>query len=193
MAKQLEITDRDALILVDVQVDFCPGGALAVAEGDRIVPVLNRLLPRFRTVVATKDWHPADHCSFQAQGGPWPPHCVQGTPGAEYHAGLELPAEVIHVRKACEADTECFDNFAGRPDLAAELTRRGIERVFVGGLATDYCVLNTVLGARQRGFEVIALLDAMRAVEVTEGDGQRALEEMRRAGAALVRAEDIDG
>ncbi len=193
MGDPITVTDRDALVLVDVQVDFCPGGALAVADGDQVVPVLNRLSPLFQVVAATRDWHPADHCSFVAQGGPWPPHCVQGTPGAAYHPDLDVSRVRIHVTKADTPQVECFDNFAGQPDLAAALSRHGIERVFIGGLATDYCVLNTVLGALERGFAVVAVTDAMRAVNVQPTDGDQALKSMVAHGAALATSEDIIG
>ena len=191
MAEPLRIGEEDALILVDVQVDFCRGGALAVPGGDAVVPVLNRLVERVRVVVATRDQHPANHCSFREQGGLWPPHCVIGTPGAAYHPDLAVDKACVHVRKAFLPDVESFDNFAGEPDLATELRSRGIRRVLVGGLATDYCVLNTVLGALERGFEVIAVSDAMRAVDVNPGDGERAWEQMRAAGAVLATSEQL--
>lgn len=193
MAESMEIKDGDALIMVDTQVDFCPGGALAVADGDQVVPVLNRVQPLFRTVVATRDWHPAGHCSFREQGGAWPPHCVQGTPGAEYHPDLDLSRVAVQVIKADTVEVESFDNFAGTPDLAAELRARGVTRVFVGGLATEYCVKNTVLGALQRGFETVALTDAMRAVDVKPGDGERALRDMAQAGAVLTTSKALAG
>ncbi len=193
MAESIEIKDGDALIMVDTQVDFCPGGALAVAEGDQVVPVLNRVQPLFRTVVATRDWHPHGHCSFREQGGPWPPHCVQGTPGAEYHPDLDLARVAVQVIKADTVEVESFDNFAGTPGLAAELRARGVTRVFVGGLATEYCVKNTVLGALQRGFEAVALTDAMRPVEVEAGDGERALRDMAEAGAVLTTSKALAG
>ncbi|MCC7494934.1 MAG: isochorismatase family protein [Fimbriimonadaceae bacterium] len=191
MATDLTLGPADALIGVDVQQDFCPGGALAVRAGDQVVGPLNALAARCATVVATRDWHPADHCSFAAQGGPWPPHCVQQTPGAAYHPALRWPAATIHVVKAEAAERDCFDGFSGRPDLAAVLRQRGVERVLVGGLATDYCVLQTVLGALRAGFAVVALVDAMRAVEVQPGDGQRALAAMQAAGARLSRSSEI--
>ncbi len=182
-----------ALIIVDTQNDFCPGGALPVADGAAVVPVLNRLSTRFATVVATRDWHPAGHCSFQAQGGPWPPHCVQGTAGAEYHPDLDLSRVTVHVVKAATPEKECFDNFAGTPELAPVLRERGVQRVYIGGLATDYCVLNTVLSARRHGFATYAVTDAMRAVEVQPGDGARALSQMAAAGAVLITSADLTG
>ena len=153
----------DALIVVDVQNDFCPGGALAVAEGDRVVATLNALMPRFGTVVATRDWHPANHRSFTAQGGEWPPHCVAGTPGAEFHPGLDQGGIDFTVRKATTPDQEAYSGFDDT-DLAARLRERGVRRVFVGGLALDYCVDATALDAARAGFETYVVEDATRAV-----------------------------
>jgi nicotinamidase/pyrazinamidase len=186
-----ELTPRagDALLIVDVQNDFLPGGALAVPQGDAVVPVLNRWIARFRDrglpVVATRDWHPPDHCSFRSRGGPWPEHCVAGTPGARFAPDLELPQDALIVSKATESDREVYSGFQGT-DLAERLRALGVRRLFVGGLATDYCVLETVRDALREGFEVVVLRDAVRAVDVNPGDGERALEEMRRLGARLL-------
>ncbi len=182
----------DALVLVDVQNDFCPGGALAVPNGDRVVPVLNRLLRQGGVLaVATRDWHPADHCSFTAQGGPWPVHCVAATPGAAFHPDLDL-ARIEHVitNKAATRDEEAYSGFQGT-DLAGFLRGRGIRRLIVGGLATDYCVKATALDARKAGFEVFLLTDAIRAVDVQPGDGDRALAEMRAAGVLPIASADL--
>ena len=154
---------RDALIIVDLQNDFCPGGALAVGDGDAVVPVLNWLAPRFGTVVATQDWHPADHRSFAAQGGPWPAHCVAGTPGAALHAALDQSPIDITIRKATTPDREAYSGFDGT-DLAAQLRARGVRRVYVGGLALDYCVDATALDAKRAGFDTYVIADATRAV-----------------------------
>jgi nicotinamidase/pyrazinamidase len=182
---------NDALIVVDVQRDFLPGGALAVAHGDEVVAPLNQALRAFeragRPVFASRDWHPADHCSFRARGGPWPPHCVAGTRGAEFAEGLALPAGTTVVTKADTPDADSYSAFGGT-DLEAQLRRQGVRRVVVGGLATDYCVLNTVLDARAAGFDVLVLADAVRAVEVAPGDGERAIAKMEQAGARLSRA-----
>ena len=179
----------DALIVVDVQKDFLPGGSLAVPEGDEVVSPLNRCIERFvsngLTVVATRDWHPADHCSFTDQGGIWPVHCVAGTDGATFADELHLPENVIVVSKATHADRDAYSAFV-ETGLAESLKERGIKRVFVGGLATDYCVLNTVRDALTAGFEVVLLLDAVRAVDVEPGDGQNAIDDMIRLGAAPV-------
>jgi nicotinamidase/pyrazinamidase len=178
----------DALIVVDVQRDFLPGGALGVARGDEVVAPLNEAMRAFERaglpVFASRDWHTPDHCSFKARGGPWPPHCVAGTPGARFAESLRLPDTAIVVSKADSPDADSYSAFGGT-DLAQQLERRGVKRVFVGGLATDYCVLNTVLDALAAGFEVVVLGDAVRAVEVSPGDGERAIAKMGQAGARL--------
>lgn len=179
----------DALIAVDVQNDFLPGGALAVAGGDAVIGPLNRCMEEFTRrglpVFASRDWHPRDHCSFAAQGGPWPPHCVAGTPGAAFAAGLRLPASAEIVSKALRPEADAYSAFQGT-ELAARLRALGVRRVFVGGLATDYCVRATVLDALAAGFEAVVLADAVRAVDVRPGDGVRALEEMAARGAQLL-------
>ena len=179
----------DALIVVDVQNDFLPGGALAVARGDEVIAPLNRWARAFADaglpVFATRDWHPADHCSFKAQGGPWPPHCVAGTPGAAFASSLKLPPATQIISKATTPGQDAYSGFGGT-DLAERLERAGVRRVLVGGLATDYCVLNTVLDARKAGFEVLVPESAVRAVDVQPGDGARALERMKQAGAKIV-------
>jgi nicotinamidase/pyrazinamidase len=185
---------RDALLIVDVQNDFCPGGALAVPDGGRVVPVLNRYAERFARagapVVASRDWHPERTRHFRAWGGAWPPHCVQGTAGAAFHPELELPPSTVVASKGMDPESDAYSAFEattadGRP-LDALLLERGVSRLFVGGLATDYCVKATVLEARRRGFDVVVLEDAVRAVDVSPGDGARALDEMRAAGARVV-------
>ena len=188
---RIPVSPSDALIVVDLQVDFCPGGALAVPEGDRVVEPVNRLLAApgwFR--VATRDWHPPDHVSFRARGGIWPPHCVQGTPGAEFHPGMDAAKADLVVSKGDRPGEEAYSGFQGTA-LRDELRRRGVQRLFVCGLATDYCVLNTALDGRKAGFEVIVLEDAVRAVDVQPGDGARALDEMREAGCAVARSAGV--
>ena len=184
----------DALIAVDVQNDFLPGGSLAVPEGDAVVPALNRYLAAFGAralpVFATRDWHPPKHCSFKAQGGIWPPHCVAATRGAEFARALALPQSAVVISKAAAPEADAYSGFGGT-DLAARLRASGVTRLFIGGLATDYCVLNTVRDALAGGFEVLLLADAIRAVEVKAGDGARALEEMQRLGARAIRYEDL--
>jgi nicotinamidase/pyrazinamidase len=192
--QRLHLQPGDALLVVDVQNDFLPGGSLAVARGDEVVPVLNEYLQRFVAqrlpVIATRDWHPADHCSFAAQGGRWPPHCVAGTKGAEFAAGLLLPAAASVISKACERDQEAYSGFAGT-DLAERLRQAGITRVFIGGLATDYCVLNTVGDALAAGFRVVLLVDAVRAVDVQPGEGARALAQMSAQGATIAELSEV--
>lgn len=186
-----ELKPGDALIVVDVQNDFCPGGALAVAEGDQVVPVLNRWLSKAHEadipIFASRDWHPPDHISFQQQGGPWPPHCVQGTHGAEFHPDLNLPAETAIVTlKGDKPDRDAYSAFDGT-NLASELRARNVKRLWVGGIATDYCVKATVLDGLQEGFDVRVIEDAIRAVNVNPDDGQRAINDMRQAGAMVER------
>ncbi len=191
---------RDALVIVDVQNDFCPGGALPVARGDEVVPVLNRYAERFArrgaAVFATRDWHPERTRHFQAFGGVWPPHCVQGTPGAAFHPDLRLPPGTVVASKGMDPEQDAYSGFQARtPEglgLAAALGARGVRRLFVGGLATDYCVKATVLDALKEGFEVVLLEDAVRAVDVRPGDGERALHEMRAAGARPAREPDVE-
>ena len=181
---------KRALIVVDVQNDFCPGGALAVAHGDEVVPPLNKLIEEFlqqgEPVFKGRDWHPEKTRHFAAYGGTWPVHCVQNTKGAEFHPGL---LDDIHIRVISKGlgDEDCYSAFDGT-NLALELRRLGVEEVWVGGLATDYCVKNTVLDALKDGFRVKALENAMRSVELQPGDGERAIEEMREAGADIVNA-----
>jgi nicotinamidase/pyrazinamidase len=187
----MQVTDTDALIVVDVQNDFCPGGALAVPEGDRVVPVINELMPKFRHVLATQDFHPPGHSSFAEQGGPWPEHCVQGTTGAELHPELDTGAIDEIVQKGTDPDTDGYSGFAGT-DLADRLRKRGVKIVVVTGLATDYCVRATAIEAIEHGFDVVVLSDAIRAVDVQLGDGAGAVEEMEQAGAAITTSERLN-
>ena len=190
----VELGRHDAVLIVDVQVDFLPGGNLGVRRGDEVVPALNRYVVaasrKALPVFATRDWHPQNHCSFRARGGPWPEHCVAGTPGAAFSPGLELPRDAVVISKATTPDADAYSAFQGT-DLAQRLRALGVTRLLVGGLATDYCVLNTVLDARKAGFEVLLLADAIRAVDVKPGDGDRAEREMRSAGAVPIRLEDL--
>jgi nicotinamidase-related amidase len=181
---------HDALLIVDPQVDFCPGGALPVPHGDQIFPAVNRAAKLLPIVVASRDWHPANHISFVARGGPWPVHCQAGTPGAEFYPALDTTLVQEVFSKGTEPDVEAYSAFDGT-GLAEWLRSRSVSRLYVGGLATDYCVRASVLDARNEGFEVLVLEDAIGAVEVKAGDGERALAEMRRAGAEVVRSEDL--
>lgn len=183
---------KDALIIVDVQNDFCPGGALAVAEGDKVIPILNRCIDKFTKsglpIFATRDWHPAKTRHFNTGGGPWPPHCIQGSKGAQFHSDLKLPPGTVIVSAGMDSDEDGYSGFLGRDDrgttLAGLLRQRGIERIFVGGLATDYCVKHTVLDGLREGFKVVLLTDSVRGVNLNSGDSDRAIEEMIRAGAS---------
>ena len=190
---QFALLKGDALVVVDVQNDFV-SGSLAVPGGAEVIAPLNAYLAAFAHrglhVVASRDWHPADHMSFREQGGPWPAHCVANTPGAAFVEGLRLPDGVMLVSKATEPGREAYSAFEGT-DLHRRLRRLGIKRLFVGGLATDYCVLRTVMDALTLGYEIFVLEDAIRAVDVNAGDGARAVDEMRREGAHFVSLEDL--
>jgi nicotinamidase/pyrazinamidase len=178
----------DALLIVDVQNDFCPGGALAVKKGDEVVPILNRWIEQAGrlgiTVYASRDWHPVHHISFKERGGPWPPHCIQRTKGAAFHPHLKLPANVQIISKADDPDQDAYSAFGGT-DLAERLRQAGSRRLWIGGLTQDYCVRETSLDAIREGFEVHVIVEGTRAVDVDPGDGRRALEDIRRAGAIL--------
>lgn len=180
---------KPSLIIVDVQNDFCPGGSLAVSNGDEVIGPLNRLarvfLARGEPVFKTRDWHKPDTKHFAQYGGIWPVHCVQNTQGAEFHPDL---IDDIHIRVISKGlgDEDCYSAFDGT-DLALQLHRLDIVEVWVGGLATDYCVKNSVLDGLKLGFRVKALEYAMRPAEVNTGDGERALAEMREAGAEIVK------
>jgi len=181
---------KQALIVVDVQNDFCPGGSLAVAHSDEVVGPINQLIEKFleqgQPVYKTRDWHTPATKHFAKYGGTWPIHCVQNTKGAEFHPELKDDPR-IHIISKGLGDTDCYSGF-DETDLAEQLRREGVEELLIGGLATDYCVKNTVLDGLKNGFEVKALVDAMKAVEVNPGDGAKALEEMKDAGAELINS-----
>jgi nicotinamidase/pyrazinamidase len=181
-------TPRRALIVVDVQNDFCPGGKLAVPHGDEVIEPLNQLIDDFlergEPVYKSRDWHPPTTKHFAAHGGVWPVHCVQNTKGAEFHPALRDDPRITVISKGL-GDTNCYSAF-DETDLLDQLQQQNVEEVVVGGLATDYCVKSTVLDALKNGFKVKALANAMRAVDVEPGDGERAIEEMRDAGAEIV-------
>jgi len=187
----MEITDNDALIVVDVQNDFCPGGALAVPGGDEVVEVINRIMPLFSIVFATQDYHPPNHSSFTDQGGPWPVHCVQGTAGAEFHPELDTSRFDEVIRKGTDVATDGYSGFAGT-DLADRLGALDVTRVFITGLATDYCVRATAIEAIDQGFDAVVVTDAIRAVNLKPRDGEDALAEMEAAGAALITSDEIN-
>lgn len=186
---------NDALIVVDVQNDFLPGGSLAVPDGNAVVPVLNRLIGEFRArnlpVVLSRDWHTVDHCSFAAQDGPWPAHCVAGTHGAQFAADLEVPSEAKIVSKATTPDRDAYSAFDGT-GLGDWLREHGVDRVVIGGLATDYCVKSTTEDALKAGFDVVVIEDAVRAVDVQPGDGEKALERLSAQGARRLKSADLD-
>jgi nicotinamidase/pyrazinamidase len=188
-----------ALLIVDVQNDFCPGGALPVPEGDKVVPVLNRAVEQFQRagalIIASRDWHPETSTHFATHGGQWPVHCVQYTPGAAFHPELQLPAEAVVVSKGMGENEDAYSAFDARTEdgtpLEDLLRAKGIKRLVVGGLATDYCVRASVLGALERGFEVLVLRDAVRGVNLQPGDSDRALAEMEERGAKLIQLEEL--
>lgn len=183
------LREHDALLVVDPQIDFFPGGALPVADGGAILPTVNQALRMFseagRPIFVTRDWHPADHCSFTTQGGPWPEHCVKGTAGAELHPGLELPPIFSVVQKATTSDREAYSDFEGT-HLDEVLRAHEITRVVVCGLALEYCIRAACLDAVKAGFDAALLLDGTRAVEVKPGDGERTLDELRAAGVEIL-------
>ena len=177
---------EDALFLVDVQVDFCPGGALPVEEGDRIVPVLNAWIDRVGEqeipVYASRDWHPVGHVSFKDQGGDWPPHCIQDSDGARFHPDLRLPKQTVKITKGVRFDKDQNSAF-DETGLARRLARDAVKRLWVGGLALDVCVLATVLDARRAGYEVLLLKDGTRPVSLQ--GGREALKRVQAAGAKI--------
>ncbi len=182
-----------ALVVVDVQNDFCRGGSLAVKEGDKVVRPLNRLITTAEAaavpVFFTRDWHPSNHMSFKAQGGIWPPHCVQGTRGAEFHPDLKVPRGAVVISKGDDPKAEAYSGFQGT-DLAARLKRAGVGKIILGGLTTDYCVRESAMDALKAGFAVDVVEDSTRAVNAKPGDGPRAMADIKRAGAKLVTSSE---
>ena len=201
-AQPAEVFSVEALLIVDFQNDFTPGGALPVERGDEVAVPINAISDRFDFVVATRDWHPPDHGSFVGvevdpdrwEGldppGIWPPHCVQGTPGAELHPALDRSRVDVVVDKAQDPNTQGYSAFHGG-DLAEVLRERGVDHVYIAGLATDYCVKNSVLDAVREGFDVTVVEDAIRGIEVKPGDVERAKETMRAAGAEFVTSQQL--
>jgi nicotinamidase/pyrazinamidase len=183
----------DALLIIDAQNDFLPGGALAVTEGDAVIPPINRIASAFAKhglpIFATRDWHPADHSSFKIHGGIWPVHCVAGTQGADFAPNLRLPDSTRIISKADE-DADAYSGFEGT-NLGGKMKSLGVKRVFASGLATDYCVLNSVLDSLKLGFETYLLTDAVRAVNVKPVDGEEALNKMSKEGAILITSDEI--
>ncbi|MCL2704609.1 MAG: bifunctional nicotinamidase/pyrazinamidase [Spirochaetaceae bacterium] len=181
---------KKALIIVDMQNDFCPGGSLAVKEGDKIVSVINQYIKQFKdedeVIVFTRDWHPADHCSFKEYGGMWPSHCVAETKGAKFHQDIYVPEKSFIVSKADTASKDAYSGFEATL-LDSQLKKLNIEEVWVCGLATDYCVASTVMDALKLGYKVKILSDAIAAVDVSAGDGEKAIAKMVSQGAEVYR------
>lgn len=193
-AAGIRLQPGDALLVADIQNDFLPGGALGVPRGDEIVPVLMRYISSFQSrglpIFATRDWHPPDHCSFQEHGGIWPTHCVAGSPGAEPPPNFQLPPSTVIIHKATARDKEAYSAFQDTP-LDDRLRAAGVRRLFVGGLTTEYCVLNTVKDAVAHSYLVFVLSDAIRPVNLHPDDGRKAEEEMVRLGARPIHRERL--
>jgi len=193
---KVKITDRDALVIVDMQNDFMPGGALPVPEGDKIIPVLNGYIKRFeekgQPVFFTRDWHPENHISFRKNGGIWPVHCVQNTEGANFHPDLYIPPDNrFIISKGTSPDFDAYSGFQGTV-LKELLEERGIKRLFIGGVATDYCVKNTALGGLNLDFGVVVLEDGIKGVNLHPDDEQAALDLLLTRGAVLITEGDLE-
>jgi nicotinamidase/pyrazinamidase len=190
----IKLQSGDALLIVDMQNDFLPSGSLAVSDGDRLIPVINGYIAKFQEcglpIYASRDWHPPDHNSFRTQGGPWPEHCVAGSNGAEFPPALLLPETARVVSKGTDKSLDGYSAFAGTA-LHSHLDHARIKRLFVGGLATDYCVLNTVCDALEYVYRVFLLQDAIRAVNVNPKDGDNAEREMLADGAEPITLDMI--
>lgn len=187
MNPDIHLSEKDALLVVDVQNDFCPGGALAVPQGDSVIPVLNNWIASAREagipVLASRDWHTVEHVSFEAQGGPWPEHCVQDTDGARYHPDLNIDDEVVRISKGTRFDADAYSAF-DNTGLANYLKDKGVKRLWIGGLAQDVCVLKTTLASVEEDFETFLIRSATKPVDPRQGE--EALEEMKNAGAKIV-------
>ena len=194
MNKKFVIEIGDVFLITDVQKDFLPGGALPVDRGNEIIPVLNEYIRDFHAakanVLVSRDWHPTNHISFNTQGGPWPPHCIKETNGAKFSSDLKLPEHTLVISKATELTHESYSVFDGTI-LANELKRLGVKRLFIGGLATDYCIVNTVLDARKLGLETVVLMDATLGINVNPGDVDSAIKTMVTNGAQLATVDDF--
>lgn len=182
-----------ALLIVDVQRDFCPGGSLTVPRGDSIVPILNRVVTSFdmsgSQIFLTRDWHPPHHISFKERGGIWPPHCIQGTAGAEFHPDLFVPSQSVIISKGSDPDKDVYSGFEGT-NLAKKLRALNVQEIFIGGLATDYCVKESSLDALRMGFKVNVMKDCVMAIELNPGDGENALQQIAKAGGRIVSSGD---
>jgi nicotinamidase/pyrazinamidase len=191
--------ENSVLLIVDVQNDFCPGGTLSVPAGDEVVPVLNRYIERFRKeglpIIATRDWHPEKTSHFKAFGGIWPVHCVQGSKGAQFHPALMLPDDAIIISKGMDPTRDDYSALHGADSsgtpLPQVLKKLGIKRIYIGGLTTDYCVKESTLEGLRQGFAVTVLTDAVRGVDLKPGDSEKALVEIKAAGAEMTTFETL--
>ena len=190
----LNLGNQDVLIITDIQNDFLPGGALPIRDGDLVIPVLNEYAKIFRKnnakIIASRDWHPPNHMSFISQGGPWPRHCIRDTQGAQFSPELKLPVDTEIISKATDPKKEAYSVFDGT-GLNEKLKTEDVNRVFIGGLATDYCIVNSVLDARQMNFDVIVLADAIRGINVNPGDIDKAIKTMIDGGAIMLTLVDL--
>jgi nicotinamidase/pyrazinamidase len=190
---KISLNEHDALLITDIQIDFLPGGALPVEGGNEIIPVVNNYIQHFESakahIIASRDWHPANHVSFKSQGGIWPAHCVQDTEGAKFSPDMKLPDHTVVISKAMDPKHEAYSAFDAT-NLDKELRQLGIKRLFVAGLATDYCVVNTVLDACKLGYETVVLTDATLGINLMPGDVERAFKTMSKSGAR--QATDAD-
>ena len=195
MIPKISLMPYDALLIIDIQNDFLPGGTLGVRDGDRIIPILANYVRRFEThglpIFLTRDWHPPDHCSFRPQGGPWPVHCVAGSPGALPPSSFTIPLSAVIIYKAIDRDQEAYSAFR-ETALHRHLRALLVRRLFIGGLATDYCVLNSVKDARSLGYDVCLLMDGIKAVNLQPDDGRHAEDTMVLQGATPVQWETIE-
>lgn len=188
-----------ALVIVDVQNDFCPGGALPVPEGDKVAPVLNKYIQMFQKaglpIYASRDWHPEKTKHFKVFGGAWPPHCIQGTKGAEFHPDLKLSPQIIILTKGEDPNEDSYSAFQSydseKKPFTTSLRQKGIQHLYVGGLATDYCVRATVLDGLKQGFKVTVLMDAIKGVDIKPEDSANAIKEMEKAGADKAALKDL--
>lgn len=195
MISEIPLTPSDALLIVDIQNDFLPGGTLGISQGDKIISVLTNYVRCFDArglpIFLSRDWHPPNHCSFQSQGGPWPAHCVAGSPGSLPPASFTTPTSAVIIYKAIDRDQEAYSAFQ-HTALDRHLRALNVQRLFIGGLATDYCVLNSVKDARMRGYEVCLLMDGIKAVNRLPTDGDAAEQDMFSLGAIPVRWEMVE-
>ena len=177
-----------------MQIDFLPEGKLPVPDGDQLIPVINEYIRLFKKanarIIASRDWHPPNHISFKPKGGPWPPHCVQETEGAKFHSDVKIPEGTLIISKATNSTKEAYSVFEGT-ELAEKLNTMDIDRIFFSGVATDYCIVNSVLDSRDLGFETYVLLDAIKGIEANKGDVEKAIDMMAKSGAELVTSSEF--